>query len=998
MKGDAIFSRHARAMTSAFLALFAATTTFSTATTMPVGGSDTNALLPTGQYLTATAAPGALYQRLSTGLRADGNADADSAMSSALSPDGKTLLVLTSGFNTSFNYQTSPYAPIDFPTYNPLTGGTSGSYNQAEFVFVYDVSTGTPIKIQQIPIINTFIGLKWDPSGTRFYVSGGGDDRILVFAASGSPVQYVPSAPFIILNHDANGQAPVPTYNGGVLANTPAGNAVPALVTGAVVAGFDVSRDGQTLVPANWHNESISIVNLATRTVNNDIVFTPPGSMNAVGEFPYDVAVKSNPQTGAFFKAYVTSERDSQVVVTSGSAITTLIPVPSGPSKMVLDSAQRYLYVACSNDDSIAVIDTNVDRVVRTISLARPGDVFKGSNPNSVAIGASGTKLYVTLGGENAVAVVSLTNFTLLGRIPVGWLPTSVNVSGDGKHLYVVNEKSTAGPNPGNVYYSWNTPYGISTNPTLQNQYTWALEKSGLLSIRNPTSAQLVALSAQVDQNNGFANRHADPLMNFLSKQIKHVIYIVNENRTFDQVYGDLGNGSNGQPLLTYFPQPVTPNLHATEAGFTTFDNFYDSSETSGVGWNWDMQGHTNDFVEKTQPVDYGNGNLFGPAYTYDWQGIVNHINLGLPATGGSTIQTTRITGILDPTGSSTILPGIVDPSATEGANNLSPSTLGGYIWEEVLRKGGTIRNYGWNCDLTFYGSGTVFDPPLVRNPYSTGTLQSAPSTPSIQAGTDEYYRAFDERYPDIFRIEEWEREYANFVATKTMPTLEVMTIPHDHTGSFGSAIEGLTNPTVQLADHDYAIGELIQTVTSSPYWASTAIVIFEDDPQDGQDHVEAHRSIINIISPYSKRGAIDHTTYFTTSALRTIEELLGLPPLGQDDANALPMSDSFQRTPNLAPYVATVPGVLCQPPVAPDLVPACNSNKVRKTKPVRSLHDGAWWTKHTVGLNFNEPDHVNPQFYNALLEYGMTGRGTLPELTPRAAASENYDADGDGK
>jgi YVTN family beta-propeller protein len=998
MKGDAILSRYQRTAMSAMVVLFAASTTLSAATTMPVGGTDANALLPTGQYLTATAAPGAIYQRLATGLRADGNADADSAMSSALSPDGKTLLVLTSGFNTGFDYQTSPYAPIDFPTYDPVTGQTSGSYNQAEFVFVYDVSSGRPVKIQEIPIINTFVGLVWDPSGTKFYVSGAGDDRVLIFQASGSPVQYVPSAPFIILNHNSNDTAPVPTYNGGILANTVAGKAVPALVTGAVVAGIDVSADGQTLVAANWHNQSASIVNLATRTVSKEIVFTPPGSLTPIGEFPYGVTVKSDPTTKGFVKAYVSSQRDSQVVVINASGLSSVITVPSGPSKMALDPKGRYLYVACSNDDSIAVIDTTVDKVSRIISLARPGDLFKGSNPNCVTVSPTGAKFYVTLGGENAVAVVSIASGQVLGRIPVGWLPTSVSVSPDDKMLYAVNEKSTAGPNPGNVYYSWNTKYGISKNPTLRNEYTWALEKSGLVSMRIPTGGELAHLSAKVDTNDGFANRRPNPVMAFLNKHIKHVIYIVNENRTFDQVLGDLNNGSNGQPALTFFTQPITPNLHALAANFVTLDNFYDSSETSGVGWNWVMQGHTNDYVEKTQPPDYGNEDLFGYAFTYDWQGIVNNMNLGLPPTGGHTIQTTRITGILDPSGSSTILPGYVDPSATEGADNLNPNTLGGYIWEEVLRAGGTIRNYGWNCDLTYYGSGTVFDPPLRRYPYSTGSLQSAPSTPTIQAGTDLYYRAFDQRYPDIFRIEEWQREYANFVKAGTMPTLEVMTIPHDHTGSFSTAIEGLDTPQLELADHDYAIGQLVQTVTHSPYWSSTAIIMLEDDPQDGQDHVEAHRSIIHIISPYTLRKAVVHTTYFTTSALRTVEGILGVPPLGQQDANAIPIADAFGFKATTTPYTAIIPGILCQPPVAPGLVPACGKSGSPQTNSVPQLRNGAWWAKHTVGLNFREPDHVNPQYYNALLEYGITGRGSLPELTPAAAASKDYDADGDGK
>jgi len=264
-------------------------------------------LLPTGQIISATAAPGAQYQRLATGLRPDGNADADSAMTSVLSPDGTTLLVLTSGFNTAINYQAKNGAPILFPVLspvtgkpsmfrNPVTGQMASGYNQAEFVFVYDVSSGRPVKTQQIPIPDTFVGLAWDPAGSRFYVSGGIDDRILIFKASGSPVQYVPDAPFIVLNHNSNDTLPIPSYNGGILANTIAGKAVPALVTGAVVAGFALSADGKTLVAANWHNESASIVDTGSRAVLSEVVFTPPGSLTPIGEFPYGVAVKSDPK------------------------------------------------------------------------------------------------------------------------------------------------------------------------------------------------------------------------------------------------------------------------------------------------------------------------------------------------------------------------------------------------------------------------------------------------------------------------------------------------------------------------------------------------------------------------------------------------------------------------------------------------------------------------------------------------------------------------------
>jgi hypothetical protein len=379
-------------------------------------------------------------------------------------------------------------------------------------------------------------------------------------------------------------------------------------------------------------------------------------------------------------------------------------------------------------------------------------------------------------------------------------------------------------------------------------------------------------------------------------------------------------------------------------------------------------------------------------------------MNLGLPPTGPKSIFTTRITGILDPTGKSTILPGTNDPSATEGyKDNTSPGAVGGYIWESVQRKYGlnSVRNYGWQIDLDPYSYGgplAALNPSEVRYPGSKGVLQSAPSSPSIQAVTDRYYRAFDQTYPDIYRIEEWTREFNSGI----FPALEVMTIPHDHTGSLSSAIEGLDTPKLELSDHDYAIGKLVEAVSHSKYWSSTAIIMLEDDPQDGQDHVEAHRSIIHIVSPWTKSHAVVHTTYYTTSALRTVEDLLGVNHLGFNDNNAMPIWDAFTTNPTLKPYRAIVPGDLCAPPVARDLVgSACTNPAVQRTPRVAERHSAAWWAKATAGLDFSKPDHVNPQYYNAILEYGMTGHGTLPAATATALKSQDYDksdADGDGK
>ena len=956
--------------------------------------------IPTGQTITPTAVPGAVFQRMANPqLRPDGNADADSAMATAVSPDHKTLVVLTSGFNVSVNDIAGN--PLRFPVLNPITGlpdptvvdpnvGGTGGYNQAEFAFVYDITRGTPDLVQRIPITDTYNGLAWDPHGGRFYVSGGIDDRILVYKLDHATDQYSPDAPFIVLGHNSNDAAAIPKYDGGILKKTPAGRAIPALVTGAVAAGFDLSRDGKTIVVANFENASATIADTTTRKVVAEVAFTKPGSPNPVGEFPFWVTVKSN-DDGAYEKAYVSSQRDDQVVVMSGTAIEKVIAVPAGPNKMTLSRNGETLYVACGNDDSVAVIDTKNDRLEGVISLARPGDRFKGANPNSLALSPNGRILYVTLGGENAVAVVNVREGNVIGRIPTGWLPTSVSVSKNGEMLYVSNEKSNSGPNPAQVYYSYNTPYGTALNAQLgfPNQYTWETEKADLLSFPVPERSELAALSRQVDANNGFNNRGTDATMAFLRSKIKHVLYIVNENRTYDQVLGDLGTGANGDPRLTFFTKDIAPNLHALSRDYVTLDNFYDSSESSGVGWNWVMQGHTNDFTEKTQTVSYGNSD--GQGLTYDWQGIVANMNLGLRPTGGSSIFDTRITGIIDPSGASTILPGMKDPVASEGANDLHPGVIGGYIWEAALRAGKSVRNYGWQDDLTYYFTGPPFDPALARHPFENHVLQAQPSTPSIQPITDRYYRAFDQRYPDVYRVEEWKREFDGFVKNRNFPDLTTMTIPHDHFGSLGSAIEGLNTPELEMADHDYAVGQVVDAISHSPYWPSTAIVMIEDDPQDGMDHVDAHRSIAHVISAYTRRGAIDHTFYTTVNALRTVEELVGVPPLGLNDANSRPMSTVFTNVANVTPYEPVIPGILCTL-AAKDLVPACADPNAVRSRAVRLLHDASWWNRATHNFNTREPDHMNGRLFNRVLRYGITGEGSMPTSAQVAKAEPKDD------
>jgi DNA-binding beta-propeller fold protein YncE len=206
------------------------------------------------------------------------------------------------------------------------------------------------------------------------------------------------------------------------------------------------------------------------------------------------------------------------------------------------------------------------------------------------------------------------------------------------------------------------------------------------------------------------------------------------------------------------------------------------------------------------------------------------------------------------------------------------------------------------------------------------------------------------------------------------MPDLEVVTINHDHFGNFSNALDGLRTPQLQMADDDYALGRMVEDVTNSRYAGDTAIVVIEDDSQSGPDHVDAHRSLAYIISPYTKRNAVVHTTYTTVNMLRTVTDLLGVGHLGMQDANAAPMVDAFTTTPVVAAYTAIIPGVLCKPPVAKELVPACNHASTPQTRPVAQLHDGAWWAAMTQGMDFHTPDAVDANRFNRILWAGVMG------------------------
>jgi YVTN family beta-propeller protein len=885
--------------------------------------------IPTGVTITPTAAKGSLFQALNPDLPSSPEYTAGQAVTTALSPDGKTLLILTSGFNTQ----------------NNPSGEKKGKANPAEsdeYIFVYDVSGPKPVKSQVLRLPNAFDGLVWSPDGAEFYASGGTDDTVHFFVKSGST--WAEDAKSVLsLKHD---------HALGLGKITPA------------VAGLAITADGRTIAVANFENDSLSLIDAAARVKTAELDLRPHGGMPG-GSYPFWVAIKGNNV------AYVSSQRDREIVVVNIGSKPTVggrIRLKSQPSKMILNKAQTRLYVAEASGDRVAVIDTNTSRVVYEINTTAPKSVFanargyKGSSPNSLAFSPDEKRLYVTNGGANSVAVIE--NDAVVGLIPTGWYPNSISVSADGGTLYVVNGKSNAGPNPANCRsaQSNTTQHGTAKEAQVDceaaNQYVWRLTKAGFLTLPAPQGADLDALTAQVARNDLYRHDWDDAadekLLSFLRGKIKHVVYVVKENRTYDQILGDLDKG-NGDPKIVVYPRRITPNQHALADQFVDLDNFYDSGETSGDGWNWSTSARAADTVEKTEPVYYA-----GRGLEYDYEGTNREINVGL-----GTVQARQAANPESPSDPD-ILPGTADVSAPDGPEDESGA---GYLWDSALRAGLSLRNYGFYIDLGRYDPKAQARIPLLTDPHATGTKVAYVTKPALQAYTDPYYRSFDTAFPDFYRVNEWLREFHQYEKDGKLPNLEFVRVMEDHTGSFGKAIDGVNTPEIQTADNDYAVGRIVEAISHSPRYKDNSLVfIVEDDAQDGPDHVDAHRSIAFIAGPYVKPRQVVSKKYTTVSMISTITGVLGIDHLGLNDAQAEPMTDCFQTDARAWPYT----------PVVPDLLKTTRlplRMKAGKDEPLQKpLHDAAWWAKQTEGFDFTAEDKVDAVMYNRLLWRGIFG------------------------
>jgi len=384
------------------------------------------------------------------------------------------------------------------------------------------------------------------------------------------------------------------------------------------------------------------------------------------------------------------------------------------------------------------------------------------------------------------------------------------------------------------------------------------------------------------------------------------VIYVVRENRTYDQVFGDLGIG-NGDPRLCLFPESVTPNAHALAREFVLLDNLYADGEVSADGHEWTMGAFATDFVEKSWTLSYGHNAK--KKYDYPSEGSYQ---VAFPANG--------------------------------------------YLWNRAAEAGVTYRSYGEFC---FTPTGK-----------SKSAVQSIASLPILVGHIDEQYRAWDMDYPDVKRVERFIAELRRFEREGGMPQLQVMRLGNDHTQ--GTSV-GKPTPTAMVADNDLALGRLVEAVSHSKFWADTALFVLEDDAQNGPDHVDAHRMPGFAISAWSKRRAVDSALYSTTSMLRTIELILGLQPMSQFDAAALPMWGAFQEKPDLTPYKAR--------PAQVDLS-AVNTRL-------------AWGARESRRMDFSEPDKADDIKLNEIVWRSVRGADSPMPAPVRAAF---YKAHGKGE
>lgn len=690
-----------------------------------------------------------------------------------------------------------------------------------EGVQILDRETGDTLPTLVQPA--AFIGLSFSPDGRALYASGGFQDAIYLY----------------------DWQDGRPRLRDSVVLARPhrkktLGHRYPA--------GLAVSPDGRTLYVAENLADSLAVVDIVSRRVVGRL---------PTGRYPYgaiaagDGSVFVSVWGGSVVNVFV-PRRDGRL------ALAGAIRVSRHPSAMCLNHDGSRLFVTSATTDGVDVIDTHARTVLGRLEDSTPAHTGEGSAPNALALSVDGSRLFVAEADNNAVAVFQLSartagmrgtadgraggNDRLAGRIPVEWYPAALAVT-PGDTLLVVSAKGRgAGPNGG-------TGYRIGSKDVNPLGYTLGQYSGTVMAIPTPDTATLAAYTQRVARANNWDSRSATAGTQY--PPFQHVIYIIKENRTYDQVFGDLTQ-ADGDTSLTFFPRAVSPNHHALAERFGIWDRFFVNAEVSADGHNWSTAAYASDYVEKTTPANYSDR---GRSYDYD--------------------GTNR---------------GRVPP---DGDDVAAPSA--GYLWDRAVQKGISLRNYG---EFAVEGGRNAEDAT------SHGVVMA--SKPALAAHTNPHFPGFDVKITDQYRADVWMAELRDFVRQGSMPALEIMTLPNDHTS--GTTPHWPT-PRAYVADNDLALGRIIEALSHTPFWATTVVFVLEDDAQDGADHVDSHRSPMLVISPYS-RGGVFHRFANTTDVLATIEEILGLEAMSPFDYFGRPMRSIWRPTPDLRPYVAIVPAV----------------------------------------------------------------------------------------
>src|SRR5215472_8334067 len=602
---------------------------------------------PPGLFITPTALPHAVQQLLNPGLINYPNFVAGEAVKVVVSPDGKTLAILTAGMNSLY------FPNVGEPSTTPNIGKVDTSAS-TQFLFLYDVSSAnktSPVLKQVIQQLNAHVGLVWAPNSQTLYATGGCDDVVYVYTKNENGFALITTIP---LGHAPKGCSSHPGLGIGVSANA---------------SGLAISADGGTLVVANNYSDSISVIDTVGQKVLYEYDLRPFATSGAPagtkgGTFPFSVVLN-----GAI--AYVGADRDREVIAVDVSSPTTgslvaRIQLDGNPNGMTLSADGAKLFVAQDNQDQVAVIDTATNKIVHKIDTRGPvelnfPDHTTGAAPTAVKINSANNTLYAVNAGSNSIAVIPLSGpraFRTIGLLPTAYDPTDVAFSADGTWMYIVNGKSITGPNPlygyGNMAFIQFTqvdPPESNADESAElrsnNQYHLQLEHASLVSARVPDHDDLFDLTSRVAANNGYRPEAAEEdkrVMDFLHRKIKHVIYIVKENRTFDQILGDLGNGSNGDPSLALFGKSVTPSFHSMARNFVTLDNFMDPGDGSMDGWSWSMRGRVTNTETLTQQINYARVNR---GLSYEGEGQNRNIPSNLKTTAARNF-------FMDPTGATT--------------------------------------------------------------------------------------------------------------------------------------------------------------------------------------------------------------------------------------------------------------------------------------------------------------------------------------------------------